>query len=162
MPNTVPAAALGLRSLRSHHPGAGVALAGIVAADAGPVAKSPDAELVRLGALFDAAWEAEAACWRAVEAIEGDEDRDRLDVVPDAAVKRTEAIADEIAKLQATSLAGLLVKVRVCSWCHGGEPFDGTFLDDGGPGWSPTRDFKMAEAILHDLLAIDGRSVPPT
>ena len=121
---------------------------------------SSDAELLRLGKLFEQAWEREAEFWRAFPEAETSEGENaRLWAAAERAARVTHGIADEIERHQAVTLAGVLVKMRVCSWSHSGEPFDGGFLW-GHEDRRPTTDFRLAEAVLRDLKAIDGRPTP--
>ena len=120
-----------------------------------------DTELLRLGTRFEEAWEREAEHWRAFPETEIPlKEIERLGRAAEGAARVTQRIADEIERHQAVSLAGVLVKMRVCSWSHSGEPFDGTFLWDNAGGSIPTTDFRFAEAVLRDLMAIDGRPTP--
>ena len=125
-----------------------------------PAALSGDAELLRLGAEFELAWDRQVACERAlsVGAAQIDENP-ALYAKFDETYYAVSAMVDKIEGMQATTLFGILVKLRACSWCHSGEPFDGTFLWDHD-GSLPTTDYRLAEAVLRDLMAIDGRPVP--
>ena len=116
---------------------------------------SPDAELIALGHLFNEAWAREAACWDATAARTTAEEAERLWNIAAAAGDATKAFADRIEALTATTFAGVLVKVRVCSWTHSGEPFTDDFFGD-----NPTTDHRMAAAVLRDLMAIGGHLSP--
>jgi len=119
-----------------------------VAALAATVAPSPDAELIRLGAELDAAWAAEAPFAERMEAL----DTVEADEAWEAALGRTSDIAGKIAEATATTLAGLMVKARACSWCRDGEPFTDTTFDEQG-----TTDVSLAAGVMRDLLAMGGR-----
>ena len=102
-----------------------------ISAAAFPAEVLSDAELLRLGRAFEEAWEREVKLWRAFPETEtSEEENKRLWDAAEKAARLTSEIVDEIERHQATSLAGVLVKVRACSWTHIGEPFDGTFLWD--------------------------------
>ena len=75
------------------------------------LAADGDCKLLRLGALFDAAWSEQAALGRA-----GDDINEPYD--------RAHKIVLQIERLPAATIAGLIVKTRACSWCHSGEPFE--------------------------------------
>ena len=125
-----------------------------------PATLASEAELLRLGAEFELAWDRQAACERATAPADSPDDvHDALYAAFETAYHATSAIVDKIEGIKATTLDGVLVKLRACSWCHSGEPFDGSFLWDD-PRCPATTDFRCAEGVLRDLLAIDGRPVP--
>ena len=124
-----------------------------------PVGMPAEHGLSRLGAQFERAWEREAACWHAFPSVKiSDEHDSRLWAAAESSARCTSDIIAQIERQRATTLEGVLVKVRACAHCHSGEPFDGSFL------WTheglPTTDIRLAEAVLRDLMAIDGRPVP--
>ena len=122
-----------------------VAGAGLLALLAKPAtAAGNDAELVRLGAQLDAAWSEQVAS-------------DKADNDIDEPHERACEIAHRIEQMQATTIAGLIVKARACSWCHGGEPFEPDFFSLDG---HPTTDLRLAASVFRDLLALSGRPVP--
>ena len=115
-------------------------------------AAAPDADLLRLGVLFEAAWQDEVTAWAAYQRAQ------RSDVLArrwNAANDVTSGIVEQIETLPATTFAGLIVKTRACSWTHSGEPFDDEFF-----GCHGSTDYRLATSVLNDLMAIDGRPLP--
>lgn len=110
----------------------------------------PDAELIRLGALLDAAMAEEDALWAAALADAASEK------VAIAANDRTHDIVRQIETVSAVSLAGLLVKARSLCWCKSGEPVTAEdFYDGGGP---PATDTRVMISMLNDLSAMGVRT----
>lgn len=105
----------------------------------------PDAELVRLGRLLDAAWADERD---ALEAARRSKDA-ATDALWEAACDRTGLVVDAIEAMAATTVDGLKAKARACLWCHNGEPFGDASFDE-----QATTDVRLAAGILRDLLAI--------
>lgn len=113
----------------------------------------PDAELLRLGKRLDELW--------AVERLAGEAHRVAKDWATDdafmEAVRLSGEVVDEIEDLTATTLEGLQVKVRACSWCLAGASFDDhTFGDKSILNPGPTTDVRLASSILRDLAAMGG------
>jgi hypothetical protein len=104
-----------------------------------------DAELLRFGAQFDAAWRAESLA----EEKAGDaEFQTACDVTSD--------VVDRILNIQARSIEGLCVKARALSWCHSGE-FDGFLPEPGDMMMNDgTTDMRLADSICRDLVALAG------
>ncbi|WP_181704451.1 hypothetical protein [Chthonobacter albigriseus] len=90
------------------------------------LAANPDAELLALGAELDAAWERERLAFDVSNAADkaSSPDADHLDDVWDKLVDQAGEIVHRIIPLQATTLAGVMVKVRAVAWCYCGKPED--------------------------------------
>ena len=107
-----------------------------------------DALLLRLGRAFHEACAREAAAWKAA-AVEGDVEGP-LGIAADRLNKGMNPLLTQIEKARATTLPGLLVKIRAVRYCRSG--------DDAGPeifGYHPFRDDKPAtdERLILSLLA---------
>ena len=87
----------------------------------------PDAELLRLGALFDIWRAATRAAFNAVPegARDGSPSMDEAYRVNDS----LQDIADQIEAIPATTLAGLLVKRRLVDHCYGDKPVSAERLE---------------------------------
>jgi hypothetical protein len=102
----------------------------------------PDEELLRLGRKLDDAWETEKqafAFWKGVFSKEAD-------VAKNMASAPTSNIVDVIEKARARTPAGIAVKLRALSWCHGGAPFEDCVEREG-----LTTDVLLALSIVRDL-----------
>jgi len=102
----------------------------------------PDAELLRLGRQLNDAWETEKqafAFWKGVFSKEAD-------AAKNAAAEPTGNIVDVIEKARACTPAGIAVKLRALSWCHGGAPFEDCVEREG-----LTTDVLLALSIVRDL-----------
>jgi hypothetical protein len=102
----------------------------------------PDAELLRLGQQLDDAWEAEKKAFAVWEGVFSKE----ADAAKDAAAEPAGAIVDAIEELPARTPAGIAVKLRAVSWCHGGAPFEDCIEREG-----LTTDVLLALSIVRDL-----------
>lgn len=120
-----------------------ILLAGAAAAGIVPLAASTpltaDAGLIALGAQFERVWAIEKTFW------EGKLSPATYSLAEDAHAS-TGDLAEQIVKLRATTMEGLRVKARVVAWCYQGEP--SVDLD------ARTTDIRIAESIVHDLLAV--------
>lgn len=106
----------------------------------------PEAELLRLGREFERLWSAEDdLCLRFL----GDQSDAASDAI-DAAVNTTGAVVDKIEVIRATTLLGLIVKVRAFSWCHSNDVVTAEELF--GP--KPSTDLRLMMGILRDLTLI--------
>jgi hypothetical protein len=119
--------------------GVALALARTMPAAAAP---HPDAELMRLGVDLDAA--------RAVEDAFFAVYRHNTDEENEAATEPCSILVDQIEDIAATTLDGLMVKVRALMWCRVGEPMD---LDDFCDGYplGPSTDVRLVVSIIADL-----------
>ena len=136
------------RSILSQLPAASIAM-GATLGSLAPVTAGPqgDAELLRLGREFEAAWSHEIAVLARLKGVDtpaGDEEFD-------AAIDAVSAIVDRIEVIPATSLAGLQVKARAISWCHSGEPLEAEAFSD-----QQTTNVRIAASLVNDLLAMGG------
>lgn len=108
-----------------------------------------DADLIALGAEFEAAWQAETAAYDAYEAAK----RAGLDAdgTPEweAAFNATSALVHRIEELPARTLAGARVKARATFWCYAGDLAE--MLDDAAEEATANR---LAFAIVADLLGM--------
>lgn len=111
----------------------------VVAAGLPAVAASADAELLRLGALFEAAWEHERALAK-IDVPEGE-----YDPMEDA-IDQTSLIVGQIEQLPATTLEGFKVKARCVQWCFCSDPVD--------LGEHDTTEYRLANQLINELLAI--------
>jgi hypothetical protein len=102
----------------------------------------PDAELLRLGQQLNDAWEAEKKAFAAWEGVFSKE----ADAAKDAAAEPAGAIVDAIERAPARTPAGIAVKLRAVSWCHGGAPFEDCVEREG-----LTSDVLLALSIVRDL-----------
>jgi len=98
----------------------------------------PDAQLIRLGAEFEKAWEREKV------AVLADDDE-----AVNQACDRTGLIVGQIECRAASTFEGLWVKARAVSWCHNEEPLGPDSLTE-----EPTTDIRLAGTILRDILAM--------
>lgn len=116
-----------------------------------PTELDHDAELLRLGALLDQAVAREKAAWMVAE---GAGDDDALDKAAEAACAETGAIVDRIEVTPATTLPGLLVKLRAIAWCcSGGDPAS-IALGVHASISDETTDFRLLHSMLRDMSAI--------
>ena len=116
-------------------------------------ASNPDAELLRLGASFRAARPAELAAW---EHADGENDDDGpLTKQASALSSEIAAVVDRIARLRATTLPGLLVKMLALDWLACGDPVtpDLFWHPFKGP---PAEDEMLILSIMSDLEALAG------
>ena len=106
-----------------------MAPAAALVAPAIAAAAHPDAELLHLGARFDALAAEEAALWRVADAHCYGETVDEAvseaagDQAEEFSARASEVIG-EIERHEASTLAGVLVKVRCLLWCHVGAHDD--------------------------------------
>lgn len=107
----------------------------------------PDAELLRLGRLLDQAWMAERHTY---DAAAGSHTTD-TETNYEEACGLTSGFVEQIEAATATTLVGLLVKARACSWCHNGES-----MRDEDFGEQPTTNIRLAVGVIRDLLAMQG------
>ena len=82
-----------------------------------------DAALLQLGQTFHEACAREAAAWKAAE-VEGDVEGP-LSIAADRLNRGMNPLLTQIEKARATTLPGLLVKIRAVRYCRSG--------DDAGP-----------------------------
>jgi hypothetical protein len=94
----------------------------------------PDAELIRLGHEFKAAWATEKAGFS----------REVSDATATELIKPCTDLARRIEGIPAKTLHGLMVKAEVVNWCHCAD-FD---------GFEDTTDLRVAAGIIRDLLAL--------
>jgi hypothetical protein len=129
--------------------GTAALLAGFsIPALAGNVAESPDADLLRLGRELDKAVATEAAAFADTERNGGG-----WSEAGDVALHDKFRIVDEIELLNATTLAGIHVKLRAVRACLGGDPITAEELA-GHEG--PATDMRLIADLLNDLSAIEG------
>lgn len=98
----------------------------------------PDAALIALGAELDRVWALEKA------AAAGPED------AACDAYRQTDAVVQEIAEYEATTLAGLRVKGMAWMWCRGG---DFAWFEQNGLSEIIT-DCKLERSLMRDLLTV--------
>jgi hypothetical protein len=132
-------------------------LAGVGAAAAPPAvaapsaAAHPDAELIRLGDALDVAWAVEN---RAFEAAKGEhDDSGPLTLKAQKAQEAASEIVARVEAIPATSLAGVLVKVRAIAWCRDGDPITAEDLDDAA---DPATECRLIAGVLNDLARLTG------
>jgi hypothetical protein len=107
-----------------NHIGAVGALAAIFQAT-GPSGAASDADLLHLGRLLREASAAEQAAWLAAGAADGDPDAAEAQALNALSAE----IVERIAATQATTLAGLRVKLDGIAWCRAWEPWTRADLD---------------------------------
>ena len=115
----------------------------------------PDAGLLRLGDLLEAAWAVEKAAYAAAEGIDPDDAPENLHATE--MMERCGAIVDQITPIPATTYAGVQVKVRAASWCRNSEPFEVEEFDPYIPGQAPSPPSPSARvlaSLMTDLVAI--------
>ena len=113
---------------------------------AGATLPDADAALLQLGLDLTAAWRAEGALWQAVGAA-SEADEDRLWEQASALSKRTEELVDRIRDISATTLPGVLVKVRALHWCRSGNDIEEDDIDPDGV----TTDMALVTSLVRDL-----------
>ena len=122
-----------------------VGAAGLLPALPVEATPTPDAELLRLGQAFEAAWAFEHGLWKAMP----DDDTPAHYAAEERAGEahdRTHDLVKQIKAQKATTLAGLRVKARAAKWMNADELFN--------EADEPDHDFSrpMAVSILNDLL----------
>lgn len=145
-----PAAALTRRGILSALP---MAIAGgaVVAVATNPVPlpsdPHPDADLIRLGEAFEAAWRYENEEYALLKGVEQTFENEAVVCASaHAAADATSALVDQIMECRAVTIEGLRVKARAVCWCHAGDPIDEqSFGSDG-------TDVRVAATIVRDLL----------
>jgi hypothetical protein len=143
------------RSLFAAAASALVARAAIARAVHGTIVGIPadDAELIRLGALFEDAWNVESLAWIDYEELAAGAPGERaVAEIAERAFGRTSAIVDQIEAIPARTLPGLLVKRRALAWCVSGETFT---IEDLDCNASPTTDMRLIVGMLADMTAIE-------
>jgi hypothetical protein len=105
----------------------------------------PDHELLVLGAAMEESWTAEN---RHDAATRDDFSQQACDE-HEAICAITSSIVDRICALQATTLAGLLVKARAVSWCHCGDAIE---INSFAVKYGATTDVILAASLTRDLL----------
>src|ERR1700712_5695554 len=106
-----------------------------------------DAELLRLGAEFERLWSAEDVLSLRFLG-------DRSDAASDAiaaAVNTTGAVVEKFEVMRATTLLGMIVKVRAFSWCHSNDVVTAEELF--GP--KPSTELRLMMGIMRDLALIE-------
>lgn len=111
-------------------------------------ATNPDADLISLGRELDKAVATEAAAFADTERNGGG-----WSEAGDVALHDKFRIVDEIELLNATTLAGIHVKLRAVRACLGGDPITAEELA-GHEG--PATDMRLIADLLNDLSAIEG------
>ena len=125
-----------------------------------PAAVSPDAELLRLGDLLEAAWADEKAAYAAAEGVDDDDAPENIHVTEMA--ERCSDTVDQITLIPATTLVGVQVKVRAASWCRDCEPFEVDEFDPYIPGQEPSppsTSARVLASLMTDLVAIGGKGI---
>lgn len=129
---------------------------GIAAVAAAPVAAAsvphhPDAELLQLGEQLIIAWRRENEGWAACKG-ENDDDgpltTQALRLAAEAA-----GVVDQIEATPATTLLGVLVKMRALAWCRVGDPVT---IEDLVAHGEPSTDMLVVVSLLRDLSAMGG------
>ncbi len=118
----------------------GHALAGAVAIPS--AAPNPDADLIQLGAAFEAEQTRYAAFFA--------EHTDTTDDEADAACRPCGDLAGKIQALRATTIEGLRIKAMALRWCWSGE--EGGDLDLSSRYGMKTTDMRLASSIILDLI----------
>lgn len=103
--------------------------------------KTPDYDLLRLGAMFRKAFNVEAEA-RDHGMKTGDWE------AWDCAHAICTGLVDEIEKLPAKTMPGLKIKALCVLWCHSGDPIELTSAQ--------TTDVRFCQAIVQDLLSMGG------
>ena len=112
-------------------------------------ADAPDAELLRLGRLFDTYRATELRAWAVANRVNGGDDSVESQRAYEIANIAYD-VSEQILKLQpATTLEGLLVKYRIISWQHGGNPVPAERINE-----CPDLATEMMASILADLAAM--------
>jgi hypothetical protein len=123
-------------------------------------ATGPDAELIRLGLLFDRAAAADKVAWATVAADDAIDDPDPEFVHAVALGEKTLAIIDRIEPLPATTLAGALVKIRAITYLCCADPIDSLVDTHAGWGWkfpkAMTLDVRLLIGLLENLQSMAG------
>ena len=113
-----------------------------------------DAELLQAGAEFEIANAREQAAWAPAE-LENDDDGPATRKAQ-SLNEVTGDIVDRIKRSQATTLAGVMVKIAALAWCRTAEPLTAEDLM-AVPGERPTTDRYLISGIIRDLDAMRGR-----
>ena len=116
-----------------------------------PPQPNSDAELLRLGALFEAAWAVGNAAYAAAE---GTADEGPESIHAYAMDARTSEIVGQIEALPARTFAGVLVKVRALFWCRTGEPFEAMEFEHYLSKGPPVTENRLLADLLTDLAAM--------
>jgi hypothetical protein len=115
----------------------------LAAATSAPAAN--DAALIRLGALFEDAWNAESLAWIDYGELDaGAPGEAAAAEIAKRATERTSAIVAQIETTPARTLPGLLIKRRAIAWCVSDDRFT---LEN------PT-DMRLITSMLEDMTAI--------
>ncbi len=110
-----------------------------------------DAKLIGLGHALRQAWAEENEAWALAEDEEDDDGPKTLRA--SRLTKVTAAIAREAVRYQATTLAGVLVKVTALAWCRSGDPWE---VEDVNPFGFPSTSTAVLAGLLNDLQAMRG------
>ncbi|MGW8788777.1 hypothetical protein [Heyndrickxia sporothermodurans] len=106
-----------------------------------------DAELLRLRAEFERLWSAEDVLSLRFLSDRSDAASDAID----AAVNTTRAVVEKFEVMRATTLLGMIVKVRAFSWCHSNDVVTAEELF--GP--KPSTELRLMMGIMRDLALIE-------
>lgn len=123
--------------------------AGVVGLPTMAQSTRPDADLLRLGQALGELIPLESAAWAVADAAP--EGADMSTAI--ALNERVSTLVDQIEVLPATTLSGVLVKVRALLWCRGEDPVEIDDLCDI-PGDHPPWDMRLIVAVLRDLTAM--------
>ena len=136
--------------------GAAVLAAAPVASAAVPTQAHPDADLLRLCVDLAVAIGREDAAWADVDAFAtSDHDDDPYRVL---ASERTDDVGDIvklIGEVPATTLDGLLVKLRAILWCQSGDVFEAVNLEIGMGEGPPSTHSVVLAGLLNDMVAME-------
>ena len=114
----------------------------------------PDAPLLQLDDRLSKAWAKENTAW--ADAEDEDDDDGPKGLVAVQLNEATRRLVEIIGNTHASTLDGLLVKMRAIAWCRSGRPFDLSDLHHRA-GEAPT-DMKLLADLLGDLSRM-GRTV---
>ena len=122
----------------------------------GSVSDEPDdAELLRLGVDLAEAIMREDAAWADVDAFAASDDDD--DPHRALASERMDDVGDLvklIGEVPATTLDGLLVKLRAILWCQSGDVFEAVNLEIGMGEGPPSTHSVVLAGLLNDMVAM--------
>jgi hypothetical protein len=131
---------------------AGLTLAGTAVTDARhTIRPHADAELLRLGALLQAAWAEENAAFAVVDGLSDGAAQDAAEKAAVALQRRTSAIVDRIEGTRARTLGGLRIKLSALNWCYSDEPLTAENLAGSR---MPCTDTRLLASMLRDLSQI--------
>jgi hypothetical protein len=134
----------GRRTFLGHVAGIASAVAIVRVAEA-----HPDAKLLDLGRLMEKARAEEQVAWD-IAAGEDDDDGP-LTMQANALYGAVAAVVVQIEQVPATTIDGLLVKMRALDWCRCGDPV--TVLDID-PRPDPATDTRIMVGLIQDLTQI--------